>query len=90
MSSFLLASTKQPSVLRNDLRQEPLDSQVLSRTSSKELTHSRDVFGYLKISLGARFTKVPKTFRARKVIRKTPTRLFCKAGLFICCKGMEK
>ena len=36
---------------------------------------------------GARFSKVPKTFRARKAIRKTPTSLFCKAGLFICCKG---
>ena len=34
-----------------------------------------------------RFSKVPKTFRARKAIRNTPTRLFCKAGLFICCKG---
>ena len=36
---------------------------------------------------GARFSKVPRTFRARKAIRKTTTRLFCKAGLFICCKG---
>ena len=30
---------------------------------------------------GARFPKVPKTFRARKAIRKTPTHLFCKARL---------
>ena len=36
---------------------------------------------------GARFSKVPKTFRARKAIRKTPTRLFCEVALFICCKG---
>ena len=36
---------------------------------------------------GARFSKVPKTFRARKAIRKTTTCLLCKAGLFICCKG---
>ena len=36
---------------------------------------------------GAHFSKVPKTFRARKAIPKTATRLFCKAGLFICCKG---
>ena len=36
---------------------------------------------------GARFSKVPKTFRARKAIRKTTTCLFCKAGLFRCCKG---
>ena len=36
---------------------------------------------------GARFSKVPKAFRARKAIRKTPACLFCKAGLFICRKG---
>ena len=35
----------------------------------------------------ARFSKVPKTLRARKVVPKTPTRSFYKAGLFICCKG---
>ena len=36
---------------------------------------------------GARFSKVPRTFRARKAIRKITTCLFCKTGLFICCKG---
>ena len=36
---------------------------------------------------GARFSKVPNTFRIRKAIRKTPTRVFCKAGRLICCKG---
>ena len=36
---------------------------------------------------GGRFSKVPKTFRARKAIRKTPTCLSCNAGIFICCKG---
>ena len=36
---------------------------------------------------GVRFSKDPKTLRARKAIRKTPTRLFYKAGLSICCKG---
>lgn len=29
----------------------------------------------------------PKTFRARKAIRKTLTRLFCISVFFICCKG---
>ena len=29
---------------------------------------------------GAHFSKVPKTFRVRKAIRKTPTRLLYKAG----------
>ena len=38
---------------------------------------------------GARFSKVPTTFRARKASRKTTTCLFCKAGLFICCKGSK-
>ena len=36
---------------------------------------------------GARFSKVPRTFRAQKAICKSTTCLFCKAGLFICCKG---
>ena len=30
-----------------------------------------------------RFSKVPKTFRARKGVPKTPTSSLCKAGLFI-------
>ena len=40
---------------------------------------------------GARFSKVPRTFRARKAIRKITTCLFCKAGLFISyvVKGMK-
>ena len=33
------------------------------------------------------FSRVPKNFRPQKVIRKTQTRLLCKAGLFTCCKG---
>ena len=37
--------------------------------------------------LGPCFSKVPRTLRARKAIRKSTTCLFCKAGLFICCKG---
>ena len=36
---------------------------------------------------GVRFSKDPKTLQARKEIRKTPTRLFYKAGLSIFCKG---
>ena len=39
---------------------------------------------------GPRFSKVPRTFRARKAIRKITTCLFCKAGLFICCKWNKK
>ena len=42
------------------------------------------------LSPGVRFSKDPKTLRERKAIRRTPTRLFCKAGLFICCKGNKK
>ena len=38
-------------------------------------------------SYGARVLKVPRTFRARKAMRKTPTSLFCKVSLLICCKG---
>ena len=36
---------------------------------------------------GARFMKVPRTFRARKAIRKITTCSFCKADIFTCCKG---
>ena len=35
----------------------------------------------------AGISNVPRTFRARKAIRKTTTCLFCKAGLLICSKG---
>ena len=38
---------------------------------------------------GARFSKVPRTFRARKAIRKATTCSFCKAGLFVCCKANQ-
>ena len=33
------------------------------------------------------FLESPKTFRARKAIRKITTCIFCKADLFTCCKG---
>ena len=56
----------------------------LSKLKTRKLTAT----AFLHLwSTGARFLKVPRTFRARKAIRKTTTRLFCKAGLFICCKG---
>ena len=35
----------------------------------------------------ARLWKVPKTLRARKVIRKTPACLLCEAALFTYSKG---
>ena len=38
---------------------------------------------------GVRFSKDPKTLRARKAIRKTPTRLFCKAGFLYVVKGIK-
>ena len=38
---------------------------------------------------GARFSIVPKTFRAGKAIRKTPTCIFYEACLFVCCKGIN-
>ena len=39
------------------------------------------------LKAGARFSKVKRTFQARKSIRKTTACLFCKVGLLICCKG---
>ena len=40
----------------------------------------------VKLSPGARFSKVPKSSRVRKAIFLTPTRILCKAVFFICCK----
>ena len=42
-----------------------------------------------RVTPGARFSKVPKTCWARITIRKTQTRLFCKAGRFMHYKGGE-
>ena len=41
-------------------------------------------------SPGARFSKVPKTFRARKAICETANRLFWKADLLTCFQGNKK
>ena len=57
------------------------------------IVKKKDQLGSPRMSLpsagmipGARFSKVPRTFRARKAIRKTTNCLFGKAGLLICCK----
>ena len=55
-----------------------------SRSTAK--TQLNNLFQIVSVSYkrpGAHFSKLPKTFRARKAIRKTPTRLFFKAGLFM-------
>ena len=39
---------------------------------------------------GARFSKVPKTFRDRKAICEIANRLFWKAGLLTCFQGNKK
>ena len=39
---------------------------------------------------GALFSEIPKTLRARKAIRRTPSCIFCKAGLFMCFRGSKK
>ena len=55
---------------------------------AKRIGHLRIIFNlFFTASPGVRFSKDQKTLRARIAIRKSPTRLFCKAGLFICCKG---
>ena len=57
------------------------------QTSHSEILQVRKIFKFVPLLSGARFSKVPRTFRARKAIRKTTTYLFCKVGLLICCKG---
>ena len=54
------------------------------------MCRARAEHGWDHVRTGACFSKVPNAFRARKAIRKTPTRLFGKAGLFIYCKGNKK
>ena len=59
----------------------------LSQNSKWERNQSWKYYNCCHERPGARFSKVPKAFRVRKAIRKTWVCLFCKAGLFICCKG---
>ena len=40
-----------------------------------------------KIRARGPFLESPENFSGPKTIRKTATCLFCKAGLFICCRG---
>ena len=42
------------------------------------------------LGAGARFSKVPKTFRARKTICEIANRLFWKADLLTCFQGNSK
>ena len=60
-----------------------------AKTKCKMRNHNgeRVIASMKQTGTDVRFSKDPKTLRARKAIRKTPTRLFCKPGLFICCKG---
>ena len=53
------------------------------RIMSPEM-HPKSFGTFEKQAPGASF---PRTFRARKASRKTTTCLFCKAGIFRCCKG---
>ena len=55
----------------------------IERKDMKFIVEEKNVM----IRPGARFSKVPRTFQARKAIRKNTTCLFCKADLFTCCKG---
>ena len=70
-----------------EVRDYILRSRSRCRRSSPCLTHLE----ISKTLTGARFSKVPENFRARKAIHKTATRSFCNAGLFISCnwKGIK-
>ena len=45
------------------------------------------VSGLLRNGPQGPVSRKSRKLRIRKAIRKTPTRLFCKAGPLICCKG---
>ena len=59
---------------------------LLQKVLSAASRVTQQVPKYRDITPGAHFLKDPRTFQARKAIRKSTTYLFCKAGLFICCK----
>ena len=54
------------------------------------LSHFIESQGYIAGKIRDPVIKVSRLEPARKAIRKTSTRLFFKAGLFICCKGNKK
>ena len=57
---------------------------LLGKGLTQEINRNGDFIGW---DPGARFLKVPRTFRTRKAIRKITTCSFCKADIFTCCKG---
>ena len=68
---------------------KPLRS--LDREGTVTLAKGTKIFGTLKKRApGARFSKVPKTFRARKAICEIANRLFWRAGLLTCFQGNKK
>ena len=66
---------------------KPIDKFIEDQKNKNTLSKTRRdeslwlSFSTPKMKAGACFSKVPKTFRALKAIRKTPTCLFCKARL---------
>jgi len=87
---------KSHSLLSSAKFMSPWQHDWYARCSCLSGNHSRTIspnfrLKFVKVTFlfgaGTRFSKVPRTFRARKAIRKTATCLFCKAGLFICCRG---
>ena len=75
-----------------------VETSVTNNSPSQDSNHPDDLFQSRYVTPGfkpfsykegpgfvepARFSKVPKTFRARKAIRKTQTCMFCEAGLFM-------
>ena len=75
-------------VLGEKLRRNKEISNLLPRQLTADKLCCR-AFSSGIVAQSSRILESPETFRTRKAIRKTPTRLFCKAGLFMCCKGSK-
>ena len=75
-------------VHENEKQQQKSKKKKKKKTPKKKKPKTRSIkhTNMAPLTPGARVSKVPKAFRARKAIRKTPACLFCKAGLFICRK----
>ena len=67
---------------------EMYDEQRLNNPG--RLTLCKEAWGTFMITSRRPFPESPENLSGPKPIRKTPSGLFWKASLFICCKGNKK
>ena len=93
MSKFLSVFNERNYILPKNLQLRLFFTNLFSKR--RQLCHFSGVYirpclcctNRRRLVPGARFSKVPKTFRARKAICETANRLFWKADLLTCFQG---